>query len=362
MLTKDTGQKPIILAVDDDAITLNTVISTLKNDYSIRPFTSGEAVLKYLTTQSADLILLDYLMPGLTGFDVLRTLQENPRYKEIPTIFLTGSIDGESEVEALEMGAVDYILKPIKPRALLTRVRLQLELQAHRKHLESMVEEKTRSLNDAYNKLKIREDITLNLLARITDLRDHDTGNHIERTTNVVRVIVEDLLENPVYGYSITSFEADDIIRSAKLHDLGKIATPDNILLKPGRLTPEEFETIKLHPVHSAELLSDFVRKMDDSFLNMAQDIAYAHHERWDGSGYPNGLVGVEIPLAARIVAIADVYDALTSARPYKKPFPHEKAIEIISESSGIDFDPYLINVFMRHETEVKGFLEEPQP
>ncbi|MDR2947225.1 MAG: response regulator, partial [Candidatus Adiutrix sp.] len=213
------GSKPVLLAIDDDAIILNTVISTLKRDYSVRPFTSGETALKYLTAQTADLILLDNKMPGMNGFEVLKELQATPRLASIPTIFLTGSMDGESEVEALELGAVDYIHKPVKPQALLTRVRLQLELQSHRKHLEALVEEKTIDLNRAYRKLETREDLTLNLLARVTDLRDHETGGHIERTTEFVRVMTEFIRENPQPDYLLTPVEAADIIKSAKLHD-----------------------------------------------------------------------------------------------------------------------------------------------
>lgn len=346
--------KPVILAIDDDAIILNTVISTLKNDYSVRPFTSGETALKYLAGQTADLILLDNKMPCLSGLDMLKRLQANPRTALIPTIFLTGSIDGDSEVEALELGAVDYINKPVRPGSLLTRVRLQLELQAHRKHLEAMVDEKTIDLGRAYRKLEAREDITLNILARATDLRDHETGDHIERTTEFVRILVSDIVANPRGSqYRLTAFEAMDIIKSAKLHDLGKIAMPDHILLKPGGLTPEEFEIIKMHPVHGERLLSDFIRQMEDPFLLTARDIAYSHHEKWDGSGYPLGLKKEDIPLAARIVAVADVYDALTSIRPYKVACSHEKSLNIIQENSGRHFDPYLVEVFMRHASEI---------
>jgi len=345
--------KQVILAIDDDPVILNIVLSTLKDDYSVRPFTGGRAALNFLAGQSADLILLDFQMPDLNGFEVLERLQGARRLKDIPVVFLTGNSDGDGEVLALEMGAVDYIHKPVKPRALLTRVRLQLELQSHRRHLEALVAEKTRNLNEAYIKLKVREDITLNLLARATDLRDHDTGDHIERTTRLVTIIINDLMASPRTGYTLSEAEAGDIIRSAKLHDLGKIATPDHILLKKGRLSPEEFEIVKMHPVHGERLLSDFIRQMDDSFLNMARDIAYSHHEKWDGSGYPRGLRGREIPLAARVVAIADVYDALRSARPYKMPLEHDKSMTIIRRNAGSHFDPDLVEVFLRHDRDV---------
>jgi len=341
--------KPVIIAIDDDPFTLNSLSSVLKEDYGVRLFTSGRMALDFLSEQKADLILLDCKMPGMTGFDVLKALKDSPCLHEIPIIFLTGASDTESEADALEHGAADYITKPIHPRLLLTRVRLQMELQNHRKNLEALVRERTKSLNQAYEKLKIREDVTLSMLAKATDLRDHDTGGHIERTTEFVRVIVEDIFSNPRPGYEISRTEADDMIRSSKLHDLGKIAMPDYILLKPGRLTPEEFEIVKKHPASGEQFLNDFMHTMDDSFLAMARDIAHSHHEHWDGKGYPLGLSGDDIPLAGRIVAIADVYDALTSVRPYKTAFSHEESVKIILAGSGTQFDPYLTEIFGRH-------------
>jgi response regulator RpfG family c-di-GMP phosphodiesterase len=201
----------------------------------------------------------------------------------------------------------------------------------------------------------MREDVTLNMLARATDLRDHDTGGHIERTTEYVRIIVEDILANPEEGYHFTRAEADDIVRSSKLHDLGKIAIPDNVLLKPGRLTEEEFNVVKQHTTNGQEFLDYFIRETEDSFLRTARDIAHFHHERWDGTGYPGLLKGEEIPVPARIVAIADVYDALVSVRPYKAANSHEKSIQIIVESGGTHFDPYLVGIFLRHAEEIKN-------
>ena len=344
------NKKPIITAIDDDPVILNFLVSMLKADYGVRPFTSGKVALEFLRKQGADLILLDHQMPDMLGLDVLKELQKDTLTRSIPAIFLTGSIDSDSEVEALECGAVDYITKPIRYRSLLTRVRLQLELQAHRTKLEGLVEERTQSLHAAYNKLKDREEITLSMLARATDMRDHDTGDHIERTTEFTRIMVEDILQNPQPGYSLSQETAEDIIRSSKLHDVGKIALPDNILLKPGRLSVEEFAIVKEHTNHGERFLNEFVSKMEDTFLATARDIAHAHHERWDGTGYPLGLQGDAIPLCARIVAVADVYDALTSTRPYKKPFSHEEAKKIVLENSGAHFDPVLVDIFVRHE------------
>jgi len=348
------NQRPIIVAIDDDPFILNSLTSVLKEEYGVRLFTSGRMALDFLDTQIADLILLDYRMPDMTGFEVLKALRDNPHTQEIPVIFLTGSNNSESEADALELGAADYIIKPIRPRLLLTRVRLQLELQKHRKNLEALVKDRTKSLNAAYDKLKAREEVTLNMLAKATDLRDHDTGGHIERTTEFVRVFVDDILENPRPGYNLSRTEADDIIRSSKLHDLGKIALPDHVLLKPGRLTRKEFDIIKKHPISGEQFLSDFISETDDSFLTTARDIAYSHHEKWDGTGYPLGLKGESIPLSSRIVAIADVYDALTSVRPYKDPITHEESVKIILDGSGTQFDPYLTEIFGRHTDEFR--------
>jgi len=367
----NTSEKPTILAVDDDPIILNTVLSTLRLDYNVVPFPNANAALKYLESKHTDLILLDYNMPGMSGFDMLDYILANERLKEIPVIFLTGAVDGEGESAALQMGAVDYITKPIRPRALLTRISVQLELYNHRKNLEKLVEAKTRWLNEAYNLLRLREEVTLNLLARVTEMRDSETGCHIERTTEYVKVIVKDILRNPAEGYELTADDAEDIIKSAKLHDLGKIAIPDSILLKPGKLTSEEFEIIKSHTTHGERLLADTMESLhsssdscggavqydgeeehpiyNDNFLKTAREIAYGHHEKWNGSGYPQCLKESEIPLSARIVAIADVYDALTSERPYKRAFSHEESTQIIVSDSGKHFDPRLVEIFQKH-------------
>lgn len=354
-----TIEKSVIMAIDDDAVILSSISATLKNTYNLRLFTSGKTALEYLSEKTVNLILLDYQMPDMTGMEILQKLQANPKTQEIPIVFLTGSVDSDHEASALELGAADYIKKPIQPRLLHTRVRLQLELQRHRKHLEALVAERTKDLNEAYNKLKVREEITLNMLAMATTMRDYNTGSHLDRTTEFVRLIVEDIYKNPCDGYTLTREEADNIIRSAKLHDLGKISIPDHILLKPGRLTDAEFEVIKTHATAGEQFLSDFARRMEDSFLDTARDITYSHHEKWNGSGYPNGLKGEEIPLSARIVAIADVYDALTTVRPYKQALSHDDSVKIILDHSGIHFDPYITKIFQRHLEDFREISEQ---
>jgi putative two-component system response regulator len=349
------NNKPIIAAIDDDPTILQALASVLVTEYDVRPFKSGSQALAFLKSHDVDLIFLDHSMPDMTGIDVLKVLQAEPKTREIPVIFLTGDKEGEVEMIALESGAADYMTKPIRAKVLLARTRLQIELLHHRQHLEALVAERTRSLNDAYTKLKLREDVTLNMLARATDMRDHDTGGHIERTTEYVRIIVEDILKNPSESCRLSQAEADDIVRTSKLHDLGKIAIPDNVLLKPGKLTDEEFNVIKQHTTNGQQFLDHFIKEMEDSFLQTARDIAHYHHERWDGNGYPGLLTGADMPLSARIVAIADVYDALTSSRPYKTGFSHEKSMDIIHENGGTHFDPHLVQIFENHAEEIKA-------
>jgi putative two-component system response regulator len=347
--------KPVILIVDDDPVQLNTVVSILQNKYNCVPVSSGKTALKFLETRTADLILLDYNMPDMTGIEVLKVILEGEHTAQIPVIFLTGVDDAEGEVQALRMGASDYIVKPIRPAVLLTRVKSQLELSKSRINMEYLIAERTNELWHANERLKKREDSTLQLLARITDMRDEDTGGHILRTTGYTEIIVKALRadRNPPEGYELSEEEGQSIVKCAKLHDLGKIAIPDKILLKPAKLTDEEFAVIKMHPVYGERFFSDFIRSdSEDPFLETAREITYSHHEKWSGAGYPLGLSGKDIPLSGRIVAIADVYDALVSERPYKKPFSHEKAAEIIISDSGKHFDPHLVEIFVAHQDE----------
>ncbi|MDR2106364.1 MAG: response regulator [Coriobacteriales bacterium] len=351
-MTGDTD-RAVILTVDDDPIILNAVLEVLKQDYTVRPFTSGEAALSYLSKNTANLILLDHNMPNMTGLEVLQVLQDDPATRDIPVIFLTGSVDSTDEVRALEIGAMDYLLKPFKASSLLTRVRLQLELYRHRHHLEELVALKTEELRTVNQKLEQRDKVTLDLLAKASDMRDHETGAHIERVVLFTDVLVADLLAHPQEGYQISEQYGRDIVDAVKLHDLGKLAMPDQVLLKPGKLTEEEFRVIKTHPIYGSKMLTQAIEKMgEDSLLWTALEIVYGHHEKWDGSGYPNGIKGDKIPLSARIAAVADVFDALTSSRPYKRAWSPEEAFDLIYADAGKHFDPYLAEIVKRHESE----------
>lgn len=339
--------RALIATIDDDPIILSTIMNILSPYYDVRPFTSGEMFFKFLATRQIDLVLLDCIMPGMDGFEVMSLLQNDKMNHEVPVLFLTGVEGPEGEIEALQNGAADFLCKPINPKVLLTRVGHQLELHRYRQHLEMLVEEKTSDLVFTLTQLRTREDSILNMLATVTDMRDHSTGAHIWRTSEVVRLLIKELMAHPQSGYELIHEQAADIIKSAKLHDVGKIAVPDHILRKPGKLTAEEFDIVKQHTVHGASFFDEFIDKNgEDPFLFIARDIALYHHEKWDGSGYPTGRKGTEIPLSARVVAIADMYDALISARPYKKAFTREEAFKIITEDNERHFDPYLVTIF----------------
>ena len=329
-----------VLIVDDNATNLRHLIETLKPYYKVYAAPSGEWALKFLEKHTPDLILLDVEMPGMSGYDVISRLKQDSRWADIPVLFLTAQEGRDKERRAFDMGAVDYILKPIFAGVVLARVRTHMELQMYRKNLEYLVELKT-------SQLEITQDSILSMLSNVTAYRDNETGAHIKRTTYYVDSITKHLMSIRQKGYNITTEYSRNVVRSAKLHDIGKVAIPDNILLKPGRLTDEEFDLIKQHTILGAQILDDAMADLGDtsSFLTVAREIIITHHEWWNGRGYPQKLVGTEIPISGRIMAIADVYDALISARPYKNSMTHEQALDIIIGDAGTHFDPELVEL-----------------
>ena len=336
----ETVQKNI-LVVDDSAVNMQVVMTALQQGgHKAYPAISGAAAMTFLRKRIPDLILLDVQMPDMDGYQVITALKANPAWAGIPVIFLTSVESRESEEHALSMGAIDYITKPVVAGVLMRRVTLHLELESYRKSLEVLVEKKTKQLVKT-------QDAILDLLANVTAVRDNETGAHILRTTEYVRAIVETLHASDQPGYRMSPLYADNIIKSAKLHDIGKVAIADSILLKPDRLTPHEFERIKKHTTIGAMMIGTAIRDLgeDSAFLSTARELVNTHHECWDGSGYPQGLAGGAIPLSGRIMAIADVYDALISRRPYKDAFSHENAMFIITGESGTHFDKTLVGM-----------------
>lgn len=354
----DIPTKPIILVVDDDPTILRLLNEILVTSYHPYLAPSGERALVFLERMTPDLILLDLEMPGMNGYDVLRAINSNPAWTEIPVIFLTAQEGRDKEKEALSLGAVDYILKPISPDIVRYRIGLQVELQAYRRNLEHMVEVRTAQL-------KRTQDALMDILANMTSFRDNETGGHIRRTTFYSEAIVQNLRENGTGEYKIDDLYAEGIIKAARLHDIGKVAVPDNILLKPARLTPFEFELIKQHSVYGAEIMDMAIEGLGEDetsyFLTVAREIIATHHEKWDGSGYPLGLAGREIPLSGRILAIVDVYDALISHRPYKPRYRHDEALKMILSEKGTHFDPDLLDISMNVLEDFKNIAESHQ-
>jgi putative two-component system response regulator len=347
----DFTEKATILVVDDTPENLAFMRSVLMEDYKVKVATGGERALKIANSEAPpDLILLDVMMPGMDGYEVCRQLKLDPRTENIPIIFVTARADVDDESKGLRMGAVDYIAKPISPPIVLARVKNHLALKATTDFLRDKSDFLEREVDKRTSDVVAIQDVTTIALASLAETRDSDTGNHIRRTQFYVKVLAENLRSTP----GLTAWLVDSYIarlyKSAPLHDIGKVGIPDRILLKPGRLEAHEFEIMKGHTTLGRNAIEHAERQlgMKVEFLTMAKEIALSHHEKWDGSGYPQGLSGDKIPISARLMAIADVYDALISRRIYKDGIPHEKAVAIIVEGSGSHFDPQMVDAFLK--------------
>lgn len=344
---------PRLLIVDDEPLNLKILVDLLRPYYQLAVAKDGVQALDRVQGQNLpDLILSDVMMPHLDGFELCRRLKANPRTQDIPLIFISALGEVQDELTGFDLGAADYITKPVSPSLLLSRVRTHLALRKARNELE----QKNRSLEQAViertEELLLTQDITIRALASLAETRDNETGNHLKRTQNYIKCLAGEIRHHPRYADQLTDKAIDLMVKSAPLHDIGKVGIRDSILLKPGKLTPEEFEIMKDHPVLGRRALLSAIEEHSrpTDFLRYAIDIVSYHHEKWDGSGYPQGLKGEQIPVAARLMALADVYDALVSRRSYKKPFSHEDAAEIIKKGSGLHFDPALVAAFERCE------------
>jgi len=337
-----------VLIVDDAPENIRILAEALKHEYIIMFARSGDAALR-LAMESRpppDLILLDVIMPGMDGYEVCRRLREDKHTCNIPVIFVTSQSEEVDEARGLSLGAVDYVGKPFKASLVKTRVANQLELKRHRDRLDELVRERTREL-------ALTKEVTIEAMATLAEWRDPETGAHIKRTQRYVRALAEYMAANPQYAQELDANTVDLLYLSAPLHDVGKVSIPDSILLKPGRLTEEEFTEMKRHTLRGRDALAAAERKLGgNSFLRLAREIAYGHHERWDGKGYPQGIAGQAIPLPARLMALADVYDALTSRRVYKPALPHEEVVVMIREARGGQFDPDVVDAFLHLQEE----------
>jgi len=320
--------KQTVLVVDDTPENIQILNGVLRSHYKIKAAPNGEKALKIAQSASQpDIILLDIMMPKMDGYEVCRELKSNPTTEKIPVIFVTAMAEVEDEKKGLDMGAVDYITKPISPSIVLARVQTHLALYDQTRELEKKVLERTAELNSTRMEIIRR-------LGRAAEYKDNETGLHVIRMSHYSRLIATHLNANEEW--------VERLFNAAPMHDIGKIGIPDHHLLKAGNLDNNEWEMMRRHPEFGGEIIGD----NDSELLQMAREIAINHHEKWDGSGYPKGLKGEEIPLTARIIAIADVFDALTTERPYKQAWPVENAVSFIDENAGIHFDPDLVAVF----------------
>jgi putative two-component system response regulator len=347
-LTQD--DRPVILVVDDTPDNLMLMNDLLKVEYRVKVANNGERALSIARSDSPPaLILLDIMMPGIDGYEVCRQLKADMKTREIPIIFLTAKAEIEDERAGLELGAVDYITKPISPAIVMARVKTQLTLKAANDFLRDKNTYLEEQVTKRTKEVAAIQDVTIMVLASLAETRDTDTGNHILRTQNYVKALAEQLKSHPRFKDELTDRYIQMLFKSAPLHDIGKVGIPDHILQKPGPLTPDEFITMKTHTTLGYDAISHAEQAIGANveFLNMAKQIALSHQEKWDGSGYPEGLSGENIPLAARLMAVADVYDALISRRVYKEPMPHEKAMLVIQEGRGKHFDPDIVDAFV---------------
>ena len=339
-----------ILVVDDEPANLTVLMQLLRPVYQVRAANSGENALRAATSEPRpDLILLDIMMPGMDGYQVLERLRHHPVTVDIPVIFLTAMAGTDDEERGLQLGAADYIVKPIKPSLVLARVRTQLEA----KHTRDWLKDKNAILEAEVARRMAENDliqrVSIRALAHLAETRDSETGNHILRTQHYVRALALRLRQHPRFSACLDARTIELLTKSAPLHDIGKVGIPDSILQKPGPLTPEEWVIMKTHSRLGSDAIEQAEADVEQpiDFLLLAKEIAHWHHERWDGKGYPDGLVGENIPVSARLMAVADVFDAVISPRVYKPAMSYGEARDIIAAGRGSQFDPDIVAAFL---------------
>lgn len=335
-----------ILIVDDTVANLALLARMLKDcGYTVRPVPNGRLALQAAAIEKPDLILLDITMPEMDGYEVCEKLKQNPALSEVPVLFISALSQTSEKLRAFEVGGVDYITKPFNFEEVKARVETHLKLYRLQMDLEQQVEKQVREIVDLQMAMIFG-------LAKLAEARDSETGLHLERIQILCKVLADELHSQPAYSQHVTETYCDRIFHASPLHDIGKVGIPDNILLKPGRLTEEEFIIMRTHTLIGAQTLEEVRKRFaNNEFINMGIRIARSHHEKWDGSGYPDGLAGEEIPLSARIMAIVDVYDAVRSKRVYKGAMSHQETSDLIRQGSGTHFDPGLVEVFNQLES-----------
>lgn len=358
MATESWKTRSTILIVDDTPDNIALMSGLLKDSFRVKAATNGPKAIAIAQTEPhPELILLDIMMPGMDGYEVCQRLKSDPATSGIPIIFLTAKSTPEDEQKGLSLGAVDYITKPISPAIVLARINTQLALKAASDFLRDQNAYLQKEIERRTQETKAIQDVTILVMASLAETRDIETGNHIRRTQNYMRALARRLQGHPRFRAFLTDANIDMLYKSAPLHDIGKVGIPDKILLKPGKLTPTEFEIMKTHTTLGREAIEHAEESLGANvdFLRIAKEIALSHHERWDGAGYPEGRSGDAIPIAARLMALADVFDALISRRVYKEAMPHEEAMRIIVAGKGAHFDPDVVDAFVDAEDEMRA-------
>ena len=338
--------KKSVLVVDDTQTNIDILKGILSELYTVKVATSGRLALKVaMSARPPDLILLDVMMPEMDGYEVCRLLKADEKTRNIPVIFATAKSEVEDEAMGFALGAADYITKPVSAPLVLARVKTHLEMYDRRRLLESTVAEQTDHLLEKSRELHETRLEIIRRLGRAAEYRDNETGMHVIRMSHFTGILAKKA--------GLTDSESDLIMHASMMHDVGKIGISDLILLKPGKLTSEEFEVIKKHPEIGGEIIGEHQFEL----LQLSKTIALTHHEKWNGKGYPRGLAGEDIPLAGRITSIADIFDALTSERPYKKPWSVDDALELIEKESGQALDPKLAPLFIAMRPQVEEIM-----
>lgn len=341
-----------ILLVDDAPENLRILSECLRDRYTIMFAKNGVDALR-LALRQPDLILLDVIMPGMDGYEVCRRLRDDTQTRDIPIMFITAQNEETDEAKGLSLGAQDYITKPFRSSLVRNRVSNQLKYKRYRDHLNDMVHARTRQL-------ALTQEATIHAMASLAEWRDTETGAHIKRTQNYVKALAVYIAQLPRYREELDADAIAWLYLSAPLHDVGKVGIADTVLHKPGPLTDEEYEAMKEHTTLGRAVLASADKFLgENSFLRIASDIAYCHHERWDGKGYPRGVAGKDIPLSARLMSVADVYDALRSKRVYKPAMPHETAVRIIVDGKGTQFDPEVVEAFVALQEQFRSIAEK---
>lgn len=348
-MTPSANKRPTILVVDDTPANLTLLANLLKEQYRIKVANNGIKALELAATAPPDLVLLDIMMPEMDGYEVCRRLKLDEATRKVPVIFLTAKTEVEDEELGFSVGAVDFIHKPISPPIVAARVKIHLEIKSWHDFLQDQNAWLQQQVEKRLSEINHMQDASICVMVSLAEFRDESTGNHIRRTQECVRMLALELAKLPHYSELLTPGYIELMSKSAPLHDVGKIAIPDHILLKPGKLTPEEFDIMKTHAQRGYDMLKRAGDHMGEQgeFLTLAMEIAGCHHEKWDGSGYPSGLIGDSIPLSARLMAVADVFDALLARRPYKEPMSIAEATAIIIEGKGKHFDPEVVEAFV---------------